>query len=35
MEQGRLKSKFEALSDEELLAIQEGVVLDGDYTKVE
>lgn len=35
MEQGRLKSKFEALSDEELLAIQEGAVLDGDYTKVE
>ena len=35
MEQGRLRSKFEALSDEELLAIQEGAVLDGEYTKVE
>jgi hypothetical protein len=34
MEQGKLKSKFEALSDEELLAIQEGRVIDGDCTQV-
>ena len=34
MEQGRLKSKFEALSDEELLAIQEGRVIDGECQEV-
>lgn len=35
MNQGRLKSKFEALSDEELLAIAEGSVIDGEATHVE
>ena len=34
MEQGRLRSKFEALTDEELLAIQEGRVIDGDCTEI-
>lgn len=34
MEQDRLKSKFEALSDEELLAIQEGRVIDGECQEV-
>lgn len=35
MDQGRLKSKFEGLSDSELLAIQQGRVLDGECTEVE
>ena len=34
MEQGRLKSKFEALTDEELLAISQGVTIDGDCTEI-
>lgn len=34
MNQGRLKSKFEALSDEELLAITEGMVIDGSCTEI-
>lgn len=34
MEQGKLRSKFEALSDEELLAIQEGRVIDGECNEV-
>lgn len=33
MEQGKLRSKFEALSDEELLAIQEGRVIEGECTE--
>ena len=33
--QGRLRAKFEALSDEELLAIQEGVTIDGTATQVD
>ena len=32
--QGRLRAKFEALSDEELLAIQEGRVIDGECQEV-
>ena len=32
--QGRLRAKFEALSDEELLAIQEGRVIDGTCNQV-
>lgn len=32
--QGRLRAKFEALSDEELLAIQEGRVIDGTCDQV-
>ena len=35
MDQGRLKSKFEGLSDSELLAIQQGRVLDGEFSEVE
>lgn len=35
MNQGRLRAKFEALSDEELLAIQEGTVIDGTATQVD
>ena len=35
MDQGRLKSKFEGLSDAELLAIQQGRVLDGECTEIE
>ena len=34
MNQGRLRAKFEALSDEELLAIAEGNVIDGEATQV-
>jgi hypothetical protein len=34
MEQGRLKSKFEALTDEELLAIAQGSVIDGECEEI-
>lgn len=34
MSQGRLRSKFEALSDEDLLLIAEGKVIDGESTHV-
>ena len=35
MEQGRLRSKFEALSDQELLKIMKGEVIDGECQEVE
>jgi phage terminase small subunit len=35
MAQGRLRAKFEALSDEELLAIEEGRVIEGEATRVQ
>jgi phage terminase small subunit len=34
LSQGRMRTKFEALSDEDLLAIAEGRVIDGESTSV-